>query len=675
MITKATINSLQAQYNKAQTEVRKRIQSNDFSPLSDEGGRLNTALTRTLKNLDELFQLADPLSTEFSERERELIADYEEGSTNLAEYKIGRAYHGIYYARELIYKALKILPSAVSKASTPQVIKDIYELSDFICTKLIPLMNTDQINFYSSANKNSPLFTLVNDFNQSNTEEELVSNTRRNFFEFLEKGDPITIDGRDFVLDSVDAIGPNYFLAQEPGGTVVQTFDIPNVVIEARGQRLKGDEVTPIFDQILENIDNPKIYMWKIIPIINNNIDKFNPEERTTLQDKLADRWIKEFASGGAVNLKSWAKDYEAIFTGFSGQKAIDLCNKLTQYYISCIQRGQLKDAVGIGAALDLFGLDDVKVDLADAQRFQFLLMHLPKEFWYDLSQSSDGVGGLLPVAQTTLKGYLAIGAPQRPALNAFQAKMLAIANEIQRGGNGNRLITLQRFVAAERNGLVATVFKAEDEADEARQIRTGIRNWLIKQGETVPAEGKPLPLKFHPASARFRAANSTIAEERTMQEVTSEVQAAEADFWSTLAADPERALEQRQARVADAHAKLNPHGATNIDAIFEGSDRDPALNMIGGGDDGGLQKYLREVLRLKVQSYFPNTVITDSDVNDIRAMRETVLIMLGQNSHMESLKAEERADIFRPLGLGANLESLDVDPDRAVKLLEYQHH
>ncbi len=674
-ISQVQINSLKSQYDVASAEVRKRITGQDFSPLSNEKDFLRSALTRVLDSLDDLFRLPNPLSTEFTQDERELIEDHAEGSTNLAEYKIGRAYISIYRAKALIYESSKITPESVSDANTPQVVKDIYALSDFVCQELIPLMNARQVEFYSSLTKEGKYSSVIHDFGnieKAPKNPPTTADLRKSFFEHITKDTIIKVDGEEYKFDSVNPVGHDFFFATRPGKSLIETFNTAEVRIEARGQRLEKDEVFPVVSEILKEIDSGKIYMWKIIPIINNNIEKFTPEERRQIQEKLADRWIKDFSDDGAVSLKDFVKDYEGIFTGFSGQKAVELCNALTSYYLRCIQMGQLKDAVGIGAALELFGLDDVKVDLANAQRLQFLLMHLPKQFWLDLSGSINAGPGFLPVVQVALKGYMAIGAPERPALSQFQAKMLAIAKEIKECGddNSNRLAILRRFVAAEQNGLVATVFNATDPADEARQIRGGIRDWLIARGKPVPAEGEPLPLRYHPESEMYLTVDPEAVE--VEKRVAREVRASRQQFWDTLVSDPEAALAEHRERVATAQAQLEPP-KTNPKAIFAGSGSDTALRMIGRGDDTDLQEYLQEVVRLILQSYFPNTPITDKDVRDVLAMRELVMIMLNENAHMQDLSADDRADVMRPLGMGADLEKLEVGSESALRLLEYR--
>jgi hypothetical protein len=389
------------------------------------------------------------------------------------------------------------------------------------------------------------------------------------------------------------------------------------------------------------------------------------------------------------------AENYREIINeadqDIKNQLSDDLCSTL----LKGIQDGQLKHLIGIGKAFEIVGSGDIQVDFTNAERVKFLLMHLPKSFWKMLRECETGSSDepLLPIVQQKMKGYLSSGAPERPALDAYESKLLAIADEVRRGGNGKRYLALQKAItdapiddvvaeikgSDEPSGVIRRVFNAKNEEEENLIVRENLKRYLINRGELSPGHTGPLPLKYSTTVSRMRQAAADDKHNRVDDVVAKEIKATEHQFWRTVVSKPKDAADSNMQRRKTIHAAaalahtIIDEGTAQSTDIFESGGTDLLRTTGSEKQDPGLQEYLAQVLKNKVQTYFPNTVITDQDVKSILGLSQVVYILQGENCHLGDLTPEQRLEIFKPFGLGENLENLEVNAEDGPKLLEFK--
>jgi len=336
-------------------------------------------------------------------------------------------------------------------------------------------------------------------------------------------------------------------------------------------------------------------------------------------------------------------------------------------YYMSALQRGQLKDLIGMEKVLNFFEFTEFPIELPEKERIEFFLMHLPPDFWTGLSESVYG-GKITPQVQTHLKTYHQLGAPKRPQLAQFQDELEARSTQRLEKGDADNVERRHGLVQINSRGYLVPVFDAVTPTDEALRVRGSLISWLVDSGELSRTHGGPLPIRYSRGAERFRERHRDTADKQDQQDIAAQVQMLQPQILNAIRNSDEEELRRLHAQIALING---PHTQPTTIPIFEPGASETGLSMSAPKADPALDAYCMEVARTLIQTYFPNTRITAKDVEFILSMRELVMIQLGKNPALEEISQKELGGIFAPLGLSDPKNILDTGKS-TPKMLEY---
>lgn len=372
---------------------------------------------------------------------------------------------------------------------------------------------------------------------------------------------------------------------------------------------LEGAEVLGITDfKILRLLAEN---FWEGFQVALDNKAELTEAGKRKIAVICAEKFIKDLRGDHAPGYFSFlARECAFLFEFLPEETASELASATMDFYVSSIKRGQLIDLLGIDDFLKLLKVNEfgAEIDATLLEKWKFILMHLPAEFWDDVLSAADATKKIMPTVQIDIRTYHELGAPPRPVLDKLQKVIVTVAEGMVKNGGAKALARLKKMFETDESGVVIKeVFRAVDEADEAQKVRSAIRSELLKQGLMTSSEAEqegPLPIRYPKSTDAMRAAR--------------------------------------------APTTFTSGGIFESVAYGEALLRDP---------EPELQQYLLVVLKEIVQTYFPHTKVTDELIAAILEMRQVILLLRKKNVNLDDLSAAQKRQIFAPLGLDENLK------------------